>query len=139
MNAVLGFSTLLLLTQQTEEQRQMVTSIRSCGENLLEILDNILDICRIEDGKVRLLTRNGHDWTKKYGELSQDCAELECKNALLDGEIVCLDETGKSSFHALQEALKTGATEKLVFYVFDLIYLNGRDLSENECGCRTQP
>jgi bifunctional non-homologous end joining protein LigD len=48
---------------------------------------------------------------------------------LIDGEVVVEDEAGLSSFTGLQEALKAGRTERMVFYAFDLLYLDGHDLT----------
>jgi bifunctional non-homologous end joining protein LigD len=52
------------------------------------------------------------------------------KQALLDGEVVILDEKGVSSFQALQNAMKLGTQQKLIYYVFDLLHLDGQDLME---------
>ncbi len=85
--------------------------------------------CRIQDKSVNLYTRSGLDWTKKYGSLATECAKLEVSSAVLDGEIVCLDPQGRSDFGSLQKALKAGEHERLIYYVFDLLFLNGEDLS----------
>ncbi|MGN6098714.1 MAG: DNA ligase D [Bosea sp. (in: a-proteobacteria)] len=83
---------------------------------------------RIANGRVKLLTRSGLDWTDRFGKrLVEQLAELPCESALIDGEIVALSETG-SSFPALQAALSEGKTEQLVFFAFDLLFLDGEDL-----------
>lgn len=92
--------------------------------------DGYRSMARLEGGKVLFFTRNGLDWTERYGSLSEAFAGLRCKEAMIDGEIVVQDERGVSSFTALQEALAKGATEHLVFYAFDLLYLDGYDLTE---------
>ena len=86
-------------------------------------------MARIEPGKVELITRAGLDWTRRYGNLSAAFTALPCKTAMIDGEIVSLDERGISRFAGLQEALATGKTQDLVFYAFDLIHLDGYDLT----------
>lgn len=85
---------------------------------------------RIEEGETTLLTRKGLDWTERFGPAIPAALErLDCRNAILDGEIVVLAENGSSSFSALQAALSEGHTERLVYYVFDLLFLDGTDLS----------
>ena len=83
-----------------------------------------------EAGSTRLITRGGLDWTRRYGDLPAAFAELNCRDAIIDGEIVVLDDTGISRFGKLQDALSTGAGNQLVFYAFDLLHLDGWDLRE---------
>ncbi|WP_055046363.1 DNA ligase D [Devosia sp. A16] len=90
--------------------------------------DGYRTIAHVIDGKVKLITRSGIDWTKRYGDLPKEFAKLPVKQAIVDGEIVVLDEKGISRFSALQDALAEGAGSKLHFYAFDLLYLDGYDL-----------
>lgn len=90
--------------------------------------DGYRTIAHVIDGKVQLITRSGIDWTRRYGDLPKEFAKLSVKQAILDGEIVVLDEKGISRFSALQDALSEGAGSKLHFYAFDLLYLDGYDL-----------
>jgi bifunctional non-homologous end joining protein LigD len=90
--------------------------------------DGYRAIAFIEDGAVRLVTRTGLDWTKRYGDLGQAFAALRCRQAVIDGEVVVLDDKGVSHIAALQQALSEGAAGKLVFCAFDLLYLDGWDL-----------
>jgi DNA ligase D len=90
--------------------------------------DGYRTIAHVIDGKVKLITRSGIDWTKRYGDLPKEFAKLPVKQAIIDGEIVVLDERGISRFAALQDALSEGAGSKLHFYAFDLLYLDGYDL-----------
>jgi bifunctional non-homologous end joining protein LigD len=100
------------------------------GEWLHEIkFDGYRTIAVIDSSTVRFLTRNGHDWTSRYGGLADPFSKLACKSAVIDGEVVVLDDKGVSRFGALQDALANGETWKLVFYAFDLPYLNGWDVS----------
>lgn len=92
--------------------------------------DGYRTIAHVIDGKVQLITRSGIDWTKRYGDLPKEFAKLPVKQAIIDGEIVVLDEKGISRFSALQDALSEGAGSKLHFYAFDLLYLDGFDLRE---------
>ncbi|MHB2167222.1 DNA ligase D [Alsobacter sp. R-9] len=82
----------------------------------------------VDHGNVRLLTRSGLDWTQKFGTGVRDAlAALPCTTAILDGELVVPDATGVSSFSARQAALSEGCTDDLVLFLFDLLYLDGRD------------
>ncbi|CAN7604767.1 DNA ligase D [Devosia sp. LjRoot16] len=90
--------------------------------------DGYRTIAHVIDGKVKLITRSGIDWTKRYGDLPKEFAKLPVKQAIIDGEIVVLDERGISRFSALQDALSEGAGSKLHFYAFDMLYLDGYDL-----------
>jgi bifunctional non-homologous end joining protein LigD len=84
--------------------------------------------CAIKDGKCRLMTRRGLDWTSKFPSLAAQLAKLPVKTAALDGEAVVLDEKGVSDFGRLQEALSDKHTEAVVLFAFDLLHLDGRDL-----------
>ena len=86
-------------------------------------------LARIEDGAVALITRGGLEWTAKFPALARALATLPVEQALIDGEIVALLADGRSDFGALQEALSRGATGDLVFYAFDLLYVDGDDLT----------
>jgi bifunctional non-homologous end joining protein LigD len=85
---------------------------------------------RLDRGKVRLLTRKGLDWTSKFPNVAAAVAKLPARTALIDGEVVIEDAGGVSSFSGLQAALKAGERERFVYYVFDLLHLDGRDLTE---------
>lgn len=100
--------------------------------------DGYRTIAHVVDGKVQLITRSGIDWTKRYGDLPKEFAKLPVKQAIIDGEIVVLDEKGISRFSALQDALSEGAGSKLHFYAFDLLYLDGFDLRGAEILQRKQ-
>ncbi|MDQ2634700.1 MAG: DNA ligase D [Pseudomonadota bacterium] len=92
--------------------------------------DGYRTIAHVEDGAVRLITRSGLDWTKRYGDLPDALRELPCREAIIDGEVVVLDDQGISRFPLLQDALSEGAGNKLVFYAFDLLFLDGWDLRQ---------
>lgn len=78
---------------------------------------------------VRLFTRNGHDWTDRFAALAARVAEISDNDFVLDGEAVVFDAKGRSSFGALQEALKSGG-EDIVFVAFDLLHFAGENLRE---------
>jgi bifunctional non-homologous end joining protein LigD len=82
-------------------------------------------------GVPRLRTRNGKDWTDSFPALVAALKTLKADTAVLDMEAVIVDDSGKSSFQALQASLgEGGRPEKIVAYVFDLLYLNGQDLTK---------
>ena len=90
--------------------------------------DGYRTIARVNAGDVQLITRSGIDWTRRYGDLPRAFAALPVKSAIIDGEIVVLDDKGISHFAGLQDALSMGPGNRLVFYAFDLLYLDGIDL-----------
>jgi bifunctional non-homologous end joining protein LigD len=79
--------------------------------------------------KVRLISRNGKDWTARFRVVADAISDLPLKAGLLDGEVVALDNGGVSNFQRLQNSLKTGNDASLVYYVFDAPYLDGYDLT----------
>lgn len=89
--------------------------------------DGYRTLAYIEKGAVTMYTRTGLDWTPKFASLAAQLAKLPVENAIIDGEVVAMDEKGISSFKMLQEALKHGQGE-LHYFAFDLLYLNGENL-----------
>lgn len=84
---------------------------------------------RIAAGRVKLLTRSGLDWTKRFGRSLPDLlAALPLSNAILDGELVVENASGSSEFSLLQSDLAQERSDRFVFYVFDLLHLDGMDL-----------
>jgi bifunctional non-homologous end joining protein LigD len=84
---------------------------------------------RIAEGRVRLLTRGGLDWTDRFGpDLVAALAQLPPDRAIFDGELVVETAAGASDFAALQGDLTEGRTDRFVFYAFDVMYLDGYDL-----------
>jgi bifunctional non-homologous end joining protein LigD len=81
---------------------------------------------RIEHGKVSLKTRNGLDWTTKFGAIAKAASDLP--DGIIDSEIVALDANGTPDFAALQVALSEGRTEDLIFFAFDLLFDSTGDL-----------
>jgi DNA ligase D len=94
---------------------------------------------RRDGTSVRLLTRTGLDWTERFGnEIARAIAALPCDQAILDGEIVVLGDDGVASFSALQAALSERNPSRMVYYVFDLLHLDGDDLTGSPQGERKQ-
>jgi bifunctional non-homologous end joining protein LigD len=87
-------------------------------------------LCRVADGAAQMISRNHKDWTANFPALARAAARLPVKTAWLDGEVVALDAKGRSSFQALQNALSASPTAELAYLLFDLLYLDGYDLSK---------
>ena len=99
------------------------------GDWLTEIkFDGYRIIAAIDRGQVRLVTRKGLDWAERMPRLAEAFARLAVDRAVIDGELVALRADGASSFPALQAALSDGHDDRLVFYAFDLLHLDGWDL-----------
>lgn len=91
--------------------------------------DGYRTLAFIDHGQVRLLTRNGHDWTHRYTALAKALSKLPCKTALLDGEVVVQDPRGVARLDLLEQALSDGASHAMTYFAFDLMHLDGYDLS----------
>ncbi|WLH37748.1 DNA ligase D [Pseudomonas sp. FP2196] len=87
-------------------------------------------MARIDHDQVQLFTRNGHDWTHKLPKQAEALAALGVESAWLDGEMVVANEQGVPDFQALQNAFDSGSSANILYYLFDLPYLNGVDLRE---------
>ncbi|TPJ37256.1 DNA ligase D [Mesorhizobium sp. B2-8-3] len=79
-------------------------------------------------GEARAYTRSGLDWSDRFPSILAEARKLKVGSALIDGEAVVMDTEGRSSFQALQNALK-GAPASIDFYAFDLLQLDGEDLT----------
>jgi bifunctional non-homologous end joining protein LigD len=91
----------------------------------------------IQNGNVRVVSRNQNELTGAYPELRELPKALDAGNAILDGEVVALDEQGRASFSLMQQrtGIREGGRRKpgrgdipIVYYIFDLIYADGYDL-----------
>lgn len=93
----------------------------------------------VESGAVRILTRGGHDWTHRFPTIAKAAQELGT-TLILDGEAVVLDDQGRSDFSALQRSLGgrggTRTSGEAVLMAFDLLYLDGHDLTRMELSVR---
>ena len=84
---------------------------------------------RVEGGKAVIRTRKGLDWTAKFAAIAKAAAALP-DGTMIDGEAVALDHNGAPDFPALQAALSDEATDDLIFFTFDLLFAEGRDLRD---------
>ncbi|HEY4162021.1 MAG TPA: DNA ligase D, partial [Dongiaceae bacterium] len=81
---------------------------------------------RVEDGEATLRTRKGLDWTGKFTPIAEAGSDLP--DCIIDGEIVALNHKDAPDFAALQAALSDGKTDRLIFFVFDLLFAEREDL-----------
>jgi bifunctional non-homologous end joining protein LigD len=86
-------------------------------------------LCRIERGTVRLLSRNGKDWTDRLPGVARAASRFDARSAMLDGEVAVVLPNGVTSFNALQNALGGSTDDEPVYFVFDLLHLDGSDLT----------
>jgi bifunctional non-homologous end joining protein LigD len=84
---------------------------------------------RIDGGTRRLFTRKALDWTARFRGIADSLAALGLGSALMDGEIVSEETTGISSFNNLQADLRDGRRDRLRYFLFDLFYCEGYDLT----------
>ena len=84
---------------------------------------------RIDNGRVQLLTRTGLDWTKKYPSVIAALANMRVKSAYIDGELCGVDEAGLPNFAQTQAATDGERGVHLVYYAFDLLHVDDRDVS----------
>ncbi len=98
--------------------------------------DGVRSLCFIRDGKVALVSRTGKRMDEQYSELAELPRILSVNEAIIDGEIVALDDKGRPSFSVLQSRIgasaakskKLAETQPVFLFAFDLLYLNGYDL-----------
>jgi bifunctional non-homologous end joining protein LigD len=120
--------------QPTEFSPQLATLASTVpdGDDWLHELkfDGYRAVVFFENGKVRLVSRNGNDWTARFRAVADALETLPIKNAILDGEVVALDQNGLSNFQQLQNQMKRGDDESLVEYLFDVPHCEGIDLTQ---------
>lgn len=94
----------------------------------------------IEHAGIRILTKNGHDWTHRFPTIKAAVEKLPIASAIIDGEAVVLDEQGRSDFGLLQNSLGgasgSAKSSDAIFVAFDLLYFDGHDLRSMELSSR---
>ena len=100
------------------------------GDNWLSEVkfDGYRALCRIANGRAQLFTRAGNDWSEKWPTLIEAAAALPVRQAWLDGEVVAIGADGAVNFQLLQNIARDEDRVRLAYYLFDLMYLDGRDL-----------
>src|SRR5262249_31385795 len=85
---------------------------------------------RMDGRETRLFTRKALDWTARFRSTADAVPELGLSSALIDGEVVVEDENGITSLNNLQADLKVGRRDRFRYYVFDMLYCEGYDLTK---------
>lgn len=109
--------------------------------------DGIRGLCYVERDRIRLFTRSGRERIDWYPEIAPIGRMLDCREAVLDGELIVLDEAGKPSFYHVMSRERVKRKERLVQYtekypvqymVFDILYKDGRDLRTTSLSSRKE-
>jgi len=120
-----------LLPETFSPELATLVSEPPAGDWLYEIkFDGYRILTRIHNGEVNLFTRNGHDWTHKLPLQAKAISALNLQDSWLDGEVVVLNEAGLPDFQALQNAFELNNNQKIIYYLFDAPFLNGRDIRD---------
>ena len=86
-------------------------------------------LCHLNRGQVHFWSRNRKDWTEKFPNLVKAIGTFPADSAILDGEVVIVNKAGRSSFQDLQQSMRTSGSAAFVYQIFDLVYLDGYDLT----------
>src|SRR5260370_16336005 len=108
------------LTQLVQEGQEWLHEIKFDGYRMH---------ARLDRGAVRLLPRTGLDWTHKYPAVADTVSSIGARQAYLDGELCGVRHDGVTSFSMIQAASDNGDGAALVLFLFDLLYLDGEDIS----------
>src|SRR5258708_327359 len=79
---------------------------------------------------VQLFSRGGSNFTDRFKSVTKAVASIHAQTAVLDGEVVAIDSRGQPSFQVLQNRGKLPPGYQLVYYVFDVLFLDGTDLKQ---------
>lgn len=112
-------------------QMATLTEQPPAGDNWLHEIkyDGYRILAMIRKGRVRLLTRRGKEWTEKFAPVTQALAGLPLADAILDGEVAVLKSDGTTDFQALQNVLEGIGEGQMVYFLFDVPYYGGYDLT----------
>jgi bifunctional non-homologous end joining protein LigD len=89
--------------------------------------DGYRAICFLREGQVRFVSRNQRDLTKRFPELQILAKSIKASSAILDGEIIAIDENGSQCFEQLQNHKRECF---ILYFAFDLLFLNGESLTD---------
>lgn len=116
--------------EYVEPMKALGVSTPPAGEWRCEIkFDGYRALALLHQGSVQLWSRNRKEMTADYPELIPALEKIRCRAAVLDGEIVALDEAGRSRFQLLQGRELPGERPRIMYYLFDLLQLDGEDLT----------
>src|SRR6266446_7695536 len=108
---------------------KLVEKPPATGDWIYELKFDGIRLIAIKDrGKVSLLSRNQNDLSARFPEIVEAVKNLPADECVLDGEVVALDEEGRSSFQLLQAREMEGRKSPIYFYAFDLLQLDGKSL-----------
>ncbi|MGH7506149.1 MAG: non-homologous end-joining DNA ligase [Longimicrobiales bacterium] len=93
-------------------------------------LDGYRIVARVDRGGVQLITRNGKDWTERYPPVAGALEGWRSTRALVDGEVAVLLPDGRTSFEGMQKLGAGTGDGALLYFVFDLLHLDGRDVTK---------
>jgi bifunctional non-homologous end joining protein LigD len=82
----------------------------------------------IHDGRVRVFSRSGYDWTEQFSQIGRAAEGLSARELIIDGEATVVGKTGLPDFQALRRELAKKNTDRLIYMAFDLLFLDGHDL-----------
>jgi bifunctional non-homologous end joining protein LigD len=115
----------------TPQLATLVDAAPAHGDWIYEIkFDGYRLLARVDGEDIRLLTRNGNDWTAKLPHIARAVHGLGITEGWIDGEIVIAADDGRTDFQALQNAFDASRTQAIQYYVFDLPYHDGYDLTQ---------
>ncbi len=92
----------------------------------------------VEEGRSRLFGRGRRDWTDRFPALAVALSALPLRSAAFDGEVAFVDGAGRTDRKSLQRAVRKGATEAAVYFVFDLLEVDGEDLTDEPLARRKE-
>jgi len=120
---------LATLTKQAPADDQWLHEIKFDGYRM---------ICRIDGEEISFTSRNQQSWTTRLEHLVEQAKSLPVKQVILDGEVVALETNGATNFQGLQNAFSEGRGQDLLYYAFDILYLDGYDLTRSPLRSRKQ-
>jgi bifunctional non-homologous end joining protein LigD len=104
---------------------------REAGDWLYEVkFDGYRMLARVERGRIRMVTRNGNDWTSRLPHLVKALESMDLPDGWYDGEIIMPGRDVPADFQALQGAFDSARTADIVYYLFDLPFCAGHDLRD---------
>ncbi len=109
------------------------------GDWIYELKFDGIRAIAVKDGnKMNLISRNGNELRARFPEIADAAKKLPIEECVIDGEVVALDEEGRSSFQLLQSLEMEGRKAPVRFYVFDLLQLDGKSLIKLPLGQRKE-
>ena len=120
----------------------LVKDVPAAGPWIYEIkYDGYRTLAWLDDGKVRMTSRRGLDWTHKYRNIASALSRVRAKNAIFDGEVAYVLEDGRTDFQKLQNTLGSESPKdqaRLVYFIFDLLFYDGVDLRDEPLAYRKE-